>query len=326
MRRLLLITSISFVSLVQIVAQINVPQPVTLKRAQISYSDMDSWWSRHVTESRLIGGSEVIYFEPGPDDERYQKIEGTIEHLTPWATSNVKAEVGVRAANQSVFREKRGDGYCARLETNLKKVVVLGIVNVKAIASGSIFTGSMVDPITDPNNPRHNTLMGIPFNEAPSALSFDYKLIAGQQRLQATGGFSVKKIAGADKSEVYMLLQSRKENPDGSLTVKRVGTAWQRFEQSKMQWINNYQIPVVYGDASQQPGFKPYMNLITDADPYYAINSKGQKVGYVESGWSNNADDITHIIIVFSASYEGGAYIGSPESKLWIDNIQLIYD
>ncbi len=296
------------------------------KGQQIPYSDMDAWWSRYVKESMLIGGGEVIYYEPGPDSEDFQKIEGTIEHLTPWATSNVRAEVGVNAANQSVYHEKRGDGYCARLETKLKKVVVLGIVNVKAIASGSVFTGSMVDPITDPNNPRHNTLMGIPFNDAPSALSFDYKLIAGKNRKQATGGFKVKDIAGPDKAEVYMLLQSRKENADGSLTVKRVGSAWQRFEQSQEQWVNGYRMPVIYGDASKDRAFESYMDLISDDDPYYALNSKGQKVKYTEEGWSDNVNEITHVIIVFSASYQGGAYIGSPESKFWIDNIQLLYD
>ena len=176
---------------------------------QIKYSNLDSWWSRTVKESRLIGGQEIIYFEPGPSADEYQNIEGTLDDLTPWATSNVRAEVGVAAANQSVYREPRSHGYCARLETNLKKVVVLGIVNVKAIASGSMFLGSMEDPITDPDNPRHNTFMGIPYSHAPAALAFDYKVQLGQKRLNATGGFRVKAIDGPDEAEVYMILQNR---------------------------------------------------------------------------------------------------------------------
>ncbi len=293
---------------------------------QVQYGDMDSWWSRYVRESRFIGGAEVIYYEPGPDDAAYQKRDQPIEHLTPWASSNVRAEVGVTAANQSVFHEPRGNGYCARLETNLKKVVVLGIVNVKAIASGSLFTGRMVDPITEPDDPRHNTLMGIPFTSAPDALSFDYKLIAGQKRLQATGGFRVREVAGPDCAEVYMILQSRTEDSDGKLHVKRVGTAWQRLEKTTDGWVNDYRMPVIYGDARQHVTYRPFMDLIGDDDPYYALNSRGQSVSYVEEGWSDDKEAITHVIILFSASYEGGAYIGAPDSKLWIDNVRLVYN
>jgi len=293
---------------------------------QIKYSNLDSWWSRTVKESRLIGGQEITYFEPGPSAAEYQNIEGTLDGLTPWATSNVRAEVGVAAANQSVYREPRGHGYCARLETNLKKVVVLGVVNVKAIASGSMFLGTMEDPITDPNNPRHNTFMGIPFTHAPVALAFDYKVQLGQKRQNATGGFRVKDIDGPDEAEVYMILQNRTEDEHGNLKVKRIGTAWQRFKQNQDTWVNGHQVPVIYGDATNHRDYQPFMNLISEADPYYAKNSQGKRVSYIEEAWCDDTSQITHAIIVFSASYEGGAYIGSPDSRLWVDNIQLIYD
>ncbi len=294
---------------------------------QLKYSDMNSWWTREVKESGLIGGNTVLYAEPGPSDENFQKLDTPIPHLTPWASSNVKAHVkGITTGNEAVFYEERKGGYCARLETRLKSVVVLGIVNVKAIASGSIFTGSMLDPITDPDNPRHNTYMGVPFSEAPSALEFDYKTQIGEKREHATGGLRVRNADGPDKAEAYILLQNRTEDDDGNLIVKRVGTGWVRFEKSTKAWVNNYQVPIHYGDITNYPNFEEHMNLISHSDPYYALNSKNEVKEYAESGWSDRKDTITHIIIVFSSSYEGNKFIGSTDSKLWIDNINLKYD
>nr|WP_319401223.1 PCMD domain-containing protein [uncultured Carboxylicivirga sp.] len=291
---------------------------------QIIYGDMNSWYSRKVKESVLIGGKEVVYFEPGPSE--YNDIDHPLPELTPWSSSNVYAEIGVSAANQSVFHEKRGDGYCARLETKLKKVVVLGLVNVKAIASGSIFLGQMEDPVTQADNPRLNTFMGIEFTEAPTALVFDYKSIVGENRLKATGGFKVRDIDGPDMAEAYIILQNRTEDKEGNMVVTRIGTGWQRFDKSQGDWINGYEMPILYGDVTRSSNYKPFMNLLSKEDPFYAVNSKGKVVEYAESGWSSDKSKITHAIIVFSASYEGGAFKGSPDSKLWIDNLKLKYE
>ena len=47
---------------------------------------------------------------------------------SPWATSNVMARVAcITKTNTSVFPEKRGDGYCARMDTRMESVKVLGI-------------------------------------------------------------------------------------------------------------------------------------------------------------------------------------------------------
>ena len=45
---------------------------------------------------------------------------------SPWATSNVMARVaGITKTNTSVFPEKRGDGFCARMDTRMESVKVL---------------------------------------------------------------------------------------------------------------------------------------------------------------------------------------------------------
>lgn len=98
-----------------------------------SYGDFDSWSIREVKESSLIGGAtEQLY-------EFYGNQETTFTGKTPfkapdgylWRTNNVLAIVaGVVKTNNTVYPEKRGDGYCARIETHIEEVKALGVINM----------------------------------------------------------------------------------------------------------------------------------------------------------------------------------------------------
>lgn len=46
---------------------------------------------------------------------------------------------GITKTNTSVFPETRGDGFCARLDTRMESVKVLGIVDITVLAAGSMF-------------------------------------------------------------------------------------------------------------------------------------------------------------------------------------------
>ena len=76
----------------------------------------------------------------------------------------------------SVTPERRGNGYCCRLETTLQTVTAIGI-DLKALATGSLFTGTLLDPMTleGCKVPMKTIDMGIPFTKRPSALMLDYK-------------------------------------------------------------------------------------------------------------------------------------------------------
>lgn len=64
------------------------------------------------------------------------------------------------------------------------------------------------------------------------------------------------------------------------------------------------------------------------------INRKGQGgeeyvsmrsiVPIQEIGWASPDTTPTHIILRFSSGH-GGAYIGAPDAKFWIDNVKLVY-
>lgn len=108
----------------------------------IPFGDMDQWIDRQIKESGIIGGALKNVYAIGPtatirENKAYKNMGGS-----PWATSNVMARVaGITKTNTSVFPEKRGDGYCARMDTRMESVKVLGIVDITVLAAGSMFWG-----------------------------------------------------------------------------------------------------------------------------------------------------------------------------------------
>ncbi|MEG1587253.1 MAG: PCMD domain-containing protein [Bacteroidales bacterium] len=290
--------------------------------AQLPYSDMDSWIMREIKESGIIGGNTRTLYEIGrPDTIREAKAH---EHGdSPWETSSVYAKVsGIVKGSSTVFPEKRGSGYCARLETRLEEVVVLGIINLKVLATGTIFSGSITEPVRDSKDPMQKLMQGIPFTKRIKGIRFDYKTKTGGKRIKATG-FSKSKLPGKNAADVCVLLQKRWEDKDGNIYAKRIGTGWVRFTQSTPDWINGYELPVHYGDITKSAVYQPYMNLYQGENIICGINSKGESKQITETGWGTESDQPTHIIIRFSAGY-GGAYVGAVGDNLWIDNVELI--
>ena len=107
------------------------------KEEMLNCGNMDQWLVREIEESFVIGGNTKTLHEIAP----YQVIKGdrpyTFNVKSPWATSNVMAKVaGIVKCSTSVFPEKRGDGKCARMETLVEQVKVLGMVDITVLASG----------------------------------------------------------------------------------------------------------------------------------------------------------------------------------------------
>ncbi len=66
------------------------------------------------------------------------------------------------------------------------------------------------------------------------------------------------------------------------------------------------------------------MGLIKGENIPHSLNSKGEMVPIQEIGWAEPGTTPTHIILRFSSGH-GGAYIGTPDAKFWVDNVKLIY-
>lgn len=292
----------------------------------LPFGDMDQWIDRQITESGIIGGDTKHVYAIGPTgtiigDEAYENKGGS-----PWATSNVMAKVaGVTKTNTSVFPERRGDGFCARLDTRMESVKVLGIVNITVLAAGSAFLGGVHEPIKGTRNPQKMLDSGIPFTKKPKAIQFDYKVRMSdrEKRIRATGFSRITDVDGKDYPEVNLFLQQRWEDEDGNIYAKRIGTMVVRYDKTLDDWQNNATYEILYGDITNDPAYKPHMMRL-QVQERYAVNSKGESVPIHEVAWGTANDVPTHLQLQFTASH-GGAYIGSPGNSLWVDNVKLIY-
>ena len=290
-----------------------------------AYGDMDNWIVREIHESGIIGGNTKWLYELGPSDTIVGNTAFRNMGGSPWATSNVMAKVaGVVKTNTSVFPEKRGDGMCARMETRYESVKVFGLVDIEVIAAGSVFLGTVHEPIKGTKNPQAMLQSGVPFSKKPKALRFDYKVKAAPEknRVRSTGFSRKSTVAGQDSLAVILLLQKRWEDEEGNVYSKRVGTMVQRYTESTPDWVNDANYPILYGNITSKPEYKPYMRI--QVEERYTLNSKGKSVPIQEVGWAEPGEAPTHMVLQFTSSH-GGAYIGSPGNTFWIDNVELIY-
>lgn len=321
MKRILLI-----IAMLLNITYINAAEPNPNEETEVflKYGNMDSWLTRTVEESFIIGGETKTLYEIAPaktltGNEAYYAMGGS-----PWATSNVMAKVaGITKTNSSVFPVKGITGKAAHLVTRIEKVKVLGIVNISVIAAGSIFLGSVIEPITGTSNPQGMLNSGIAFTQRPKALRFDYKIkLSGEpDRLRITGFSPRKTIAGKDMPTAILLLQKRWEDSSGAIHASRIGTVVVNYTQNS-DWVQDATYPIIYGNATKSPNYIPEMNI--GYEQRYAINSKGENVPIQESRWAAEDETPTHIIVHFASSH-GGAYIGSPGNQMWLDNIRLVY-
>lgn len=294
-----------------------------IKLEPIKYGNFNSWVTRHVKESSVIGGNTRTVYAIGPattinGNKAYSNLGGS-----PWATSNVMAKVsGVTKTSNAVYPANRtGGNKCAKLTTQMEHVKALGIINMDVMVAGSMFLGNMVEPITSTSKPYAKMNMGIPYTKRPTALVFDYAVEAPKTntRTKSSGFGSKKTLPGRDAAVVFVFLQRRWEDAKGNIHAKRVGTAGQKFN-TTTGWHNGHQLKIKYGDASRQPGYASYLGLRSGANAYYARNSKVRLVPVIEEGWDDPNATPTHAVVMFSAG-SGEPYVGTEGLSLYVDNV-----
>lgn len=293
----------------------------------IRYGNFDQWLVRKVKESGVIGGETKTLYAIAPNGTWNNNNAYLGSGGSPWATSNVMAKVsGITKTNVSVYREARaGHGYCAKLVTHLEQCKVLGIINIKVLAAGSIYLGQTQEPITDTKNPMGKLNAGMRFNKRPKAIVFDYKVhLSGEaNRIKQTGFGGASTVKGKDYPDCILYLQKRWEDAKGNIYAKRIGTMVQRFGKNT-DWQNDARFPIQYGDITKKSFYNSAWALTSGDLTKFAKNSKGQMVEVKEVGWGSENDTPTHIVLQFDSSH-GGAYIGSVGNTLWIDNVRLEY-
>ena len=292
---------------------------------KVPFGDFEQWTVRYITESQVIGGQEKTVYMVGPTDTIRGNIPYSYEH-TIWSSSNVFAKVmGVVKTSTTVTPAVGPTGKCAKLVTELASCKVVGLINVKVLATGSIYWGQMQEPVSNINNPYAVMNWGIPFTKRPKALVLNYKaLIPNKGKLIRSTTFRATEFDGYDPAEIFFILQHRWEDAEGNIHAKRVGTAVCHIEKSSKGWVNDFRVPVIYGDARKHKDYKPYMNLVTGYKTFYAFNSKGKKKLVLEEEWADANCPVTHAIMLIESG-SCGAFIGAVGNELWVDEIRLEY-
>ena len=290
----------------------------------LKFGDMEQWTVRYIKESKLLGGKTKQLYVLAPTDTMHGNFAYDYSN-TIWGISNAYANVaGIAKAACTTQPEKRGNGTCARLDTRIETVRVLGMVDIQVCIAGTLFLGQVIEPVKSANDPYGNIDMGIPFTDKPKALMLDIKAnVNPKRKVTKALGFGVSEIEGHDEPEVYIFLQKRWEE-NGKIYAKRVGTARHRFAESIPEWKNNYRVNINYGNISNEPYFKKYMGLFPDGGVFKAKNSKGKMTNITEVGWADADETPTHVIVMITAGCYP-AFYGCPGNAFWVDNIRWIY-
>ncbi len=287
----------------------------------------DKWCVREIKESGLIGGqTKYLYEFYGDQDTLFTgKTPFKAPKDYPWRTNNVLAIVaGVVKTNNTVFPEKRGDGYCARIETHIEEVKALGIVNMDVTCQGALLVGTLPEPITTTKDPMAKVFYGFPFNACPTSVRLDYKADVGCEVIRGTGFSKLKPMGYNDYAEITVILQKRWEDADGNVHALRVGTGIERIMEDVPEWKNGYDVKINYGDITGQPFYEEYMGLKTDPETaYHTLNSEGKNVIIQEDGWAAPGTQPTHMMIHILSSC-GKAFYGGVGNTVWVDNVQIV--
>ena len=291
----------------------------------VKFGNFDSWITRSIKESVLVGGNTQTLYEIGPNGSFDGARAYTNQGGSPWGCSNVYAKVaGVVKTNVSVYPDKHQGGQCAKLTTHIVSAKAIGVINISVLATGSIFLGTLLEPITGSSNPMSKMSIGIPFTKRPKAVKFDYKYNSpGTERIRETGFSKRQKVSGKDMGQVTCLLQKRWEDADGNIHALRIGTMRHFFTQN-CDWKEGQTFNIHYGDITHESFYKPDMGLMSGSTGFYGLNSKGKNVPVTEEGWAAPDETPTHIVLKFDSSH-GGAYVGTIGNTLWVDNVKLVY-
>ncbi len=143
----------------------------------VPFGDMEQWVVRYIKESRIIGGKTRVLYAIAPTDTIRKNVAFDYEKSgSPWTVSSAYARVkGIEKASGTVSPERRGKGWCCRLDNKMDSVIAIGLFKVRVMVAGTIFTGVTLEPVTSAEDPYGVVDMGVAFTKRPIAMMLDYK-------------------------------------------------------------------------------------------------------------------------------------------------------
>ena len=245
-------------------------------------------------------------------------VEGSVVYPGPslaeayWGTGNPGAAIAGATLTDKVTDPRPGSSgmYAARLESKLA-----GVAGIGKLAAGNLFIGKYV------GTRGTNGIVGFgrPFTQRPVALKgwvkYTRGLITDVGTTQPTGMTIAK--GDPDNGIIYVAL--------GTWTPAEYGYCEKESGDNKVLGTDEIPICVDTRDKntffnSNSPAVIAYGELVLDQtiDQWQEFTIK---LNYTATNLVP-----THLVIVCSASRYGDYYIGSRDSKMWVDDFELVYD
>lgn len=256
----------------------------------ISAEGVEREWSIFFESNTQLPNSDFeLWIEERIGKKDIVNIDPTPVKGKGWATANNSYVQGTTPFSFN-------NGLVAQMETRIQDVP---ITHHELIAAGTLYTGFFTLSL-DFENPRQMTNFGIPHNLRVDTVAFDAKYIAGEQLMQA-----IREASEGDKYRV--------RNIDGHDN----GQAWVEL----LHWS---------GEGELQYHGKPLTGLKVlgrGEFVFHGDNKEYQNWNRIKMPviYENTPLTPTHIAVVFSSSKDGEFFRGAPGSKLWVDNVELIY-
>lgn len=228
-----------------------------------------------------------------------------------WGTGNTGAAVANTTLTNKVTDTRPGSTgqYAAQLESKLA-----GIAGIGKLAAGNLFIGQYV------GTRGTNGIVGFgrPFTRRPVALrgwaKYNCGKITDVGTTQPTGVTIAK--GDPDNGIIYVAL--------GTWTPEEYGVC-EKETDNKM--LGTAEVPICVDTRDKNTFFNPksaaviaYGELVFDK----SVSEWQQFTIKLAYNATNRVP--THIVLVCSASRYGDYYIGSRDSKMWVDDFELVYD
>ena len=265
------------------------------------------------SQSQLPNSSFDLWHDAIYAETKYKDIGENIDDKT-WGTGNQGATfaiaLGANADLPTLPLETAPNKFAAQLATQNMGDLAAAFGG-KGVAAGNLFAGVFdIGTVTNAH-----PVFGIPYTQTPIAFKVDYKYSPAEGLLDG----KLQPVEGEDAMDMYLILEKREGD-----NVKRLGVGWYRSGEEQKEW-KTQEVEIKYAQGEAPDGLEEHAKHVLkyghDGDPTVTDPTK-----LPEATWGNiTTDKPTHILVVFTSSYQGDYFIGAPGSKLIVDNFELIY-
>jgi len=262
--------------------------------------------------AQLPNSSFDLWYDAVSQGQNYKEI-GLNEKDKTWGTGNQGAAFAIRMGSKADFPSSpydRDGKMAARLTT--QNMGQLASIAGKGIAAGNLFVGSFKFENITVAYP----VFGYPYTQLPKAFQVDYQYRPKAGLLDG----KLKPVDGNDALDFYLILEKRFGDK-----VTRLGVGWFRSDEEQTDWKTK-KIDIKYAHGKAPDGVEEYATKILKYGVDGNSNIKDPKL-MGDATWGDiSKENPTHILVVFTSSYQGDYFIGAPGSELLVDNFELIYE